>query len=72
MTKKMDEEIIRTDKAFTQLFNQKSIAFQIKNFVFYYSTKKKTYVIVDKCYVKNVKIIAMSSLQNINVRLKKI
>ena len=41
MTKKMDEEIIRTDKAFTQLFNQKSIAFQIKNFVFYYSTKKK-------------------------------
>ena len=68
----MDEEIIRTDKAFTQLFNQKSIAFQIKNFVFYYSTKKKTYVIVDKCYVKNVKIIAMSSLQNINVRLKKI
>ena len=68
----MDEEIIRTDKAFTQLFNQKSIAFQIKNFVFYYSTKKKTYVIVDKCYVKNVKIIAMSSLQNINARLKKI
>ena len=40
MTKKMDEEIIRTDKAFTQLFNQKSIVFKITNFAFIIQLKK--------------------------------
>ena len=40
MTKKMDKEIIRTDKIFTQLFNPKSIVFKITNFVSYYSTEK--------------------------------
>ena len=67
----MDEEIIRTDKAFTQLFNQKSIVFKITNFAFIIQLKK-TYVIVNKCYVKYVKIIVISSSQNINVRLKKL
>ena len=57
----MDEEIIKTDKSFTQLFNQKkSIVFKLGISFFIIQLKKR--VIVNKCYVKKyVKIIVMLS-----------
>ena len=68
----MNKEIIKSDKAFTQLFNKKTHCFSNYEFCFLLFNKKKPYVIVNKFYVKYVQIIVMSLSQNINVRLKKL